>query len=284
MASRCGSYLDYFSSKEVIMENLEYKKKYHQRLKIGGYKMILDGSPQAKTAWITKPYEGEYEYLGHPTHTNEEVQKVVADSLQENITIINTLLMEMQQQTNYYMPLKKEKNTKEARPVMIHAQMVREDQLEQMKQIGMIPSFFIAHTYYWAEVHKQNLGKRAYRISPAKTAQKKGLIFTFHQDTPVLPPNMLETIWCAVNRKTKQENELGKEEQIDVYTALKAITIYCAYQYFEEQTKGTIEEGKLADFVILDKNPLTIEKENIKQIQVLQTRKEGKVVYQREFD
>lgn len=277
------SYLDYFSSKEVITENLEYKNKYHHRLKIGGYKMILDGSPQAKTAWVTEPYEGEESYFGYPTHTDEEVQKVITNSLRENLQLLTHCNGDAAADQLLH-AFEKEKNTKEARPVMIHAQMVREDQLEQMKQIGMIPSFFVAHTYYWAEVHKQNLGKRAYRISPAKTAQKKGLIFTFHQDTPVLAPNMLETIWCAVNRKTKQGSELGKEEQIDVYTALKAITIYCAYQYFEEQTKGTIEEGKLADFVVLDKNPLTIEKEDIKQIQVLQTRKEGKVVYQKKID
>ena len=103
--------------------------------------------------------------------------------------------------------------------------------------------------------------------------------FTFHQDTPVLSPNMLELVWTAVNRKTKEGITLGEEEKIDVYEAFKAITIYGAYQYFEDDRKGTIEEGKLADLVVLDKSPLEVDKQHINNIKVEATIKEGKIIY-----
>ena len=86
------------------------------------------------------------------------------------------------------------------RPVMIHAQMLRPDQLPFMKQLGMMPSFFVAHVYHWGEVHRENFGElRASRISPCKSALDQGIRFTFHQDSPVIQPDMIETIWCAAH-------------------------------------------------------------------------------------
>ena len=111
---------------------------------------------------------------------------------------------------------------------------------------------------------------------------KKEIPFTFHQDSPVIEPNMLETIWCAVNRVTKKGTILGKNERIEVIDAIKAVTINAAYQYFEENEKGSIKEGKYADLVILNQNPLLVEKEKIKDIQVLETIKNGKTIFKKE--
>ena len=107
-------------------------------------------------------------------------------------------------------------------------------------------------------------------------------MFTLHQDTPVLKPDMLHTVWCAVNRRTKKGTLLGEEERVTPYEALKAVTVNGAYQYFEEKTKGSIREGKRADFVILDKNPLQTPPEELKEIRVLQTIREGQVLYRKE--
>ena len=128
-------------------------------------------------------------------------------------------------------------------------------------------------------MHLKNLGTRAYKISLAKDALDNNIIFTFHQDTPVLEPNMLETIDIAVNRKTKNGVVLGEEEKIDVYSALKAVTINAAYGYFEEDTKGSIKVGKIADLVILSENPLTVDKRKLKEIKVCSTWKNGEEVY-----
>lgn len=168
------------------------------------------------------------------------------------------------------------------RPVMIHCQTAREDQLEEMKKIGMLPSIFVAHTYYWGDVHLKNLGaERGNKISPVGTANKIGLKYNFHQDCPVLAPDMLKTIWCAVNRKTRKGAVIGEDERISVYDALKGVTVNAAYAYHEENEKGTLEKGKLADMVILDTNPLCCEPCDIDKINVLETIKEGETLYRR---
>jgi len=190
---------------------------------------------------------------------------------------------ELENQTEQIQQELAEDGQKDLRPVMIHAQLVREDQLKRMARIGMMASFFTAHTYYWGDIHLQNFGEeRAKKISPAKTASKYGVPFTFHQDSPVLLPNMIETIWCAVNRISREGKDMGHAERISTLEALKAITSMAAYQYREEDKKGSIKEGKVADFVILDRNPLEVEKEELREIRILATIKEDRMVYRAE--
>ena len=166
------------------------------------------------------------------------------------------------------------------RPVMIHAQLVNRDQLHAMSAMQIIASFFVAHVYHWGDIHCENFGiARASEISPVHSAILENVVYTFHQDTPVIQPDMLETLWCAVNRVTKSGRRLGSDEAISIEDALKAVTINAAYQYFEEARKGTLEPGKLADMVILSDNPLTVETDKIKEIKVLATIKEGQVVF-----
>ena len=152
-----------------------------------------------------------------------------------------------------------------------------------MKALQIIPSFFAMHTYYWGDWHTdETLGKeRAYRISPAATALKKGMIFTQHHDAPVALPSSIMILYTTVNRISRSGEVIGPDERISPYDALRSITTWAAYQYFEEDKKGTLKAGKLADFVILDKNPLKIDPKTIKDIQVLETIKEGKTVYKK---
>jgi len=131
-------------------------------------------------------------------------------------------------------------------------------------------------------VHIQNFGMaRAETISPAKSALEQGIRFTFHQDTPVLEPDMLRTVWCAVNRKTKDGVLLGEAERISALDALKAVTINAAYQYGEEASKGTLAPGKKADFVVLEQDPLQVPSEEIADIPILQTYKSGKCIFKK---
>ena len=169
----------------------------------------------------------------------------------------------------------------ELRPVIIHCQTVREDQLKRMKQLGILPSFFLDHVYYWGDYHVSSvLGiERAKQISPAASAWKLGIPFTLHQDTPVVPPNALLSIHNAVNRQTLSGCVLGEEQRIPVHMALRALTDYAAYQIFEEKEKGSLLPGKRADFVVLSGNPLETPKEELKDICVLNTIKDGVQVY-----
>ena len=159
---------------------------------------------------------------------------------------------------------------------------MREDQLDKAKALELIPSFFSLHTYYWGDWHREEtLGvERANRISPTGSALRKGILFTEHHDAPVIPPRSMMTLDTTVNRVTRSGKILGAEQRVSPYIALKSLTDWAAYQYFEENSKGTLTKGKLADFVILSDNPLTIPSNKIKDIQILATYKEGQPVYQ----
>lgn len=272
-------------ARKIMKDNSDIANKYNNRLKIGGYKMLLDGSPQGKSAWLTEPYEGEETYKGYPWYEDEEVKEFIATALEDNqqlLTHTNGDAASDQLLNLYAAAYAESDNANKAnlRPTMIHCQTVREDQLDQMVELDMLPSIFVSHTYYWGDVHLKNLGEeRGRRISPAKSAFDRGLVVNFHQDSPVVKPRMLHTVWAAVNRITRNGESIGPEERIGVYDALKAVTINAAYAYFEEDIKGTIEEGKLADLVILDKNPLEVEPSDIKDIQVMETIKEGITLY-----
>ena len=119
-------------------------------------------------------------------------------------------------------------------------------------------------------------------LSPVRAALERGLVYNFHQDTPVLEPDMLQTVWCAANRVTRGGQPIGQDQCVGVYDALKGVTCNAAYAYHEEERKGTLEEGKLADLVILDRNPLKTDKRKIRDIQVLETVKEGETLYRKE--
>lgn len=261
-----------------------YDGGYKNHLKIGGVKIILDGSPQGKTAWLTKPYTGSDE-TGESAYDDETVKNFCASAIGSRRQLLahcNGDAAGDQLIRCYKDALSQSKETDKTslRPVMIHCQTVRPDQLDEMKQLGMIPSIFVAHTYYWGDIHLKNLGpERGNRISPARSAFERGLKVTFHQDTPVLKPNMLETVWCAVNRKTRGGQTIGPEEAITPFEALQTITVNGAYSYFEEASKGLLQEGYRADMVLLSQNPLVVPKEKIRDIRVEATIKDGKFVY-----
>jgi len=269
---------------KTVKEYADYNGKYKNRVKIGGVKVILDGSPQGKSAWLSKPYEGEENYCGYPTHDDAYVTKAAKDAVRGGYQILAHCNGDAasEQFIQSYQAALKETGTADGdyRPVMIHCQTVRDDQLDRMAQLKMIPSIFIGHTYYWGDIHLKNLGAvRGARISPVKSALERGLIYNFHQDTPVTKPDMLHSVWCAVNRVTRKGQPIGQEQCINVYEALQAVTINAAYAYKEEDQKGTLEAGKMADMVILDANPLKADKKCIKDIVVLETIKEGKTVH-----
>jgi predicted amidohydrolase YtcJ len=105
------------------------------------------------------------------------------------------------------------------------------------------------------------------------------MLFTEHTDSPIVLPNAIRMIWSVVNRLTRSGRVLGPDERLDVYSALLSVTRYAAIQAFEENYKGSLEYGKLADLVVLDSNPLKVKPDAICQVLVLETIKAGKTVY-----
>ena len=169
------------------------------------------------------------------------------------------------------------------RPVTIHSQFVRADQLDAYKRLGVIPALFSNHAFFWGDTHIKNLGvERASFLSPLKSAARKGIIATNHTDYGVTPLNQLFLLWTSVVRQSRSGTVVGSDERLTPIEGLRAITINGAYQYFEENEKGSIEKGKLADFVILSDDITAIDPQKIKDVRVLETIKEGKTIFKLE--
>lgn len=257
-------------------------------VKIGSVKLLQDGSIQGWTAALTEPYFDRKEdgFTGHFIMPQEEMDALVEKYHRAGFQVaihtngdraIDSVLLAVERaQEKHYRP--------DPRHMLIHAQTARPDQIDRMLKAGVIPSYFVNHVYYWGDRHASTfLGpERAARISPLKTSLDAGLKFTLHSDLPITPISPIESIHNAVNRKTRNGQILGPEERISPLDALKAFTTWGAYSSFEEDLKGSLEPGKLADFVVLSDNPLKVEPENIKDIKVLETVIGGQTSYRAE--
>lgn len=267
-------------------------KTYKNGFKVQGTKIIADGSPQGKTAYFTNPYLTpvpgcSHDCRGLPSLSQSALNDLFVKAYKQD----NQLFIHSNGDASIDMIITAHENAckvlsqpldKDRRTIVIHAQFVRLDQLKTFKKYNMEPSFFTNHTYFWGDVHVQNLGKaRADFLSPMATADSLGLKYTNHSDATVTPVNPIFSIWSAVNRVSRSGSVIGENERATPYQALKAITINAAYEFYEQDGKGSLANGKLADFVILDKNPLTINAMDIKNIQVMETIKNGKTVYRK---
>jgi len=261
---------------------------YERRLKVGGVKLILDGSPQAKTAWLTQPYRVPpagrgADYRGYPAMPQPLVERAVREALSRRVPLLAHANGDAAAQSliDAVRLANPAGAAADLRPVMVHAQTVRDDQLDAMAVLGLVPSFFVAHTYFWGDWHRdETLGlARAERISPLRSAQERALPFTLHNDAPIVAPDMIATLWSATTRRTRSNDILGPAQRITVREALEAVTINAARQYFEETRKGSLTVGKQADLVLLSADPLGIDPERLREIEVDETISRGVTVW-----
>jgi predicted amidohydrolase YtcJ len=311
----------YKSVDNAMLDVIAADKGVTRRLRRGGVKLTIDGSIQGYTAFLSKPYHvqpgetaprndkcfsenAEHIFVsddtpcadaeemtgakqGHRGYANmqqEEVIEWIRRCDRKEIQILShtngdaasDMLIEAVETVRGGKP------RPDLRTTIIHAQTMREDQLDASAKHGLVPSFFPIHITFWGDRHRDIfLGpQRARRISPAKSALDRGIKFTLHHDAPVAGIGMLQVASASVNRITSGGKELGPEQRITAFEALRAITADAAWQYFEEDSKGTLENGKLADLVILSDNPMTVDPMKMVDIEVLETIKEGVTIYQ----
>ena len=252
-------------------------KQYKDSYRIAGIKLTLDGSPQGRTAWRTMPYllppDGQKKgYKGYPVIPNDaEVQRIVDTAFASNWQLsvhcngdaaADQLFRALNKASSKY-------GNKDRRTALIHGQLIRMEQLDSLKKYDVVGSFFPMHTFYWGDWYDQIIGpERAQQISPIKSALNRGIRVTSHTDAPVALPNMMMILWTTVNRVSRSGKVMGPDERLTAYEAMKSITIWGANQFFEEDQKGTLTEGKLADMVILDKNPVKADPMTLKDIRV----------------
>ena len=259
------------------------------RLKLGGIKIVQDGSNQGFTGYFTEPYHtpfnGDPEWRGYPARSREDLTAMVKGLHRAGyqIAIHGNGDAAIDDIIHAFREAQRDFPREDARHRIEHCQMVRKDQLDEIAELGITPSFFVGHVFYWGDRHRDIFmgPERAAGISPLKSSIDRGIRFTVHDDTPVTPVDPLQLIWVSVNRLTRSDQVLGPEERVSPLEAMRAMTTDAAWQNFEEDIKGSIEPGKLADLVILSDNPLTVDPLAIREIEVLETIVGGETVYLR---
>lgn len=280
------------NEKPFGLETPWYSKTMKNGYRIAGVKISLDGSPQGKTAFLTQPYlvpphGSPASFVGYPSMPVADANRKIALCYEKGWQFLShcngdassdMMLGGIRDAREKFGP------GNDRRDVMIHCQTVREDQLDQMQEMGVFPSFFGMHCYYWGDWHRDSvLGpERAERISPARSALRRGMIFSQHHDSPVALPSAIRILSSVVTRRTRSGDILGAGQCVPVDVALKSLTLWPAWQHYEEKNRGSIEVGKLADFVVLDKNPHKVPILSLADLKVMETIKEGKTIYSAE--
>lgn len=261
--------------------------KYKNRFKVGGVKITLDGSPQGRTAYFTTPYlrggpGGEKDWTGEPTFPQDLANKMVKKVYDLNVPLINHVNGDAAIDS-FLTAYELARNGDYSRPwnvTTIHTQFMRKDHIPKFVKYKIRPSFYTLHTFYFAETHISNRGEaQGTYISPMRDAIDAGLRPTNHTDFVVAPLDQMTMLWSAVNRVSRAGAEIGPGQRVTAFEGLKTMTEWAAEQYDEADSKGTLEAGKLADLVILDKDPISVDPMTIKDIRVVETIKEGQTIY-----
>ncbi|HIF06849.1 MAG TPA: amidohydrolase, partial [Gemmatimonadetes bacterium] len=274
------------SSGAILQERLQYEPTYSNGLRVAGVKFVLDGSPQGRTAWVTEPYEegppgapADYRAYGtmDPAAYKADAGALIARGVPFLAHANGDAAMDLMIDG-----VDEAIAGTDHRSVIIHAQLMRADQLDRAAELNVVPSFFAAHAFFWGDWHRLSFGEeRGNNISPVRWAIDRGVNFTVHNDASVVPPDMMRLVSITVNRKTRSGHVLGPHQRATIQEALHAVTLGAAYQYFEEETKGSITVGKQADLVILGENPITADPAELEHIPILETFSRGRSVYTR---
>lgn len=263
--------------------------EYKNRLRIGGVKVVMDGSPQGRTAAFTTPYltdgpAGQKNWRGELSFPqpvlNEWVKKVYDGGATLFVHCNGDAAIDALLEAHRF--ASGDDPAKPRGTVGVHSQFIRRDQLEKYRAWKITPSFFSIHCFYFGDTHVANRGRsQADFISPMKSARALGLRPANHTDFNVAPLDQLFTMHTAVNRISRSGQTIGADERVTPMQALEAITIDGARIYGEEAKKGSIEVGKAADFAVLSANPLTVPPATIETIRVEETIKDGQTVWKR---
>ncbi len=268
----------------------------NNRLRLGAVKLFVDGSIQCQTCAFYEPYlNKKTRGLEGLQYSQNDLNEIVTEAHRRGYQVA------IHAQGDYAITMAidaielamKKYPRSNSRHRIEHALCPTYEDLKRMKQLGIIANFYFFHPWFWGDQHiDEFIGhERASKMVPANTATQMGIVGCAHSDCPVCTPNHpiwpsnpLWGMWCAVNRKTKSGLDIGPKEKITPMEALKAYTINGAYASFEEDIKGSIEPGKLADLVILSDNPLEIDHREIRNISVEKTIIGGEIVFDNKWE
>ena len=274
------------SDEELALVN--HDTEYTGGVRVGGVKFTLDGSPQGRTAWMSQPYnEGppgsDTNYVAYPSYDPAAYRDRIDRLLERGVPVLAHANGDeaIELMIDGIEDALEGETIPDHRSVIIHAQLIRPDQLDRVRELGIVPSYYAAHPFFWGDWHRLSFGDdRASFISPVKATIDRDIPFTVHNDSPIVPPDIMRLLSVTVNRLTRSGHVLGPDQRASILEALYAVTQGAAYQYFEENEKGSITVGKRADLVILESNPLKIDPLKLADIGIVETISRGKSIYQ----
>ena len=260
---------------------------YDRGFRVGGVTLVADGSLQGRAAWLTEPYleapRGRPAgWRGVPVMAPGELERWVDEAWKSEVQVqvhadgdaaVDAFLEAVWR-------ARRRHGAKGLRPVAVHAQAARYDQVDEIGALGVVPSFATAHLFSWGDWYAEVLGElRAGRLSPLGYALSRDTWATQHADAPVLRPDMLQLLWSSVTRQARSGRVLGPAERVTPAQGLAALTKMAAWQLFEEEEKGTLAPGKRGDLVVLSGNPLRVRAEELPRLHVVETVKDGRTLY-----
>jgi len=257
----------------------EINKSGNLNLNLNGIKLLVDGSLQTLTALMKWPYYYSTLKNGIQNIEFDELYKYLQNytihGIQASIHTNGTGAIEVA--VNTIKQIMRNFTDIEARFRLEHCQSVSEEQLEEMVRYNIIPNFYPLNLHYWGDFHAEtSMGPDLVKLmNPLGSAKRNGLKYAIHTDCPVVPLDPIKSIWAAVNRTSISGEVYGSAERVSVHDALKAVTINAAYILKEEESKGSLEVGKLADMTVLDKNILDMDPALITEARVVSTIKNG---------
>lgn len=260
-----------------------------ERVYMTAVKLVADGSIQGYTGYLGEPYHrpfhGDETYRGYPAIPREDLfaQVEMLHRAGHQLAIHGNGDASIADILDAFEAAQAAYPVQDPRMILVHAQMARKDQVSRMKALGVTPSFFSAHTYYWGDRHRDIFmgPQRAANMSPARWALEEGLRYSSHMDTPVTPMLPLQAVWSQVQRISHGGDVIGPDQRVDVMSALRAVTIDAAWQVFLDDRIGSLEPGKYADLVVLSGNPLD-DPMGLRDLRVERTVIGGATVYRRQ--
>ncbi len=255
------------------------------QFRIGPLKLLLDGSLGANTAYLQEDYADIPGEKGMPLYTQEELDHMVLTAHQEGMQIAMHAIGDgaVQMGLNAYAKAQSAYPRPDTRHGIVHCQLTTADQLNQFREQGIhayIQSIFLDAD---APIVEKRVGRKLAATSyQAATYLDKGISLSNGSDAPVELPHVMAGIQCAVTRRSLHTAMVAPylpKETLSVAQAIDSFTTGGAYASFEEQLKGQIMPGMLADFVVLEENPFQVPAERLSEIKVNTTVLGGYPVY-----
>jgi len=176
----------------------------------------------------------------------------------------------------------KKRPIKGRRFAIIHAYQPTEENFETCKRLGIVVASQPSFLYYLGDSYHENVGdERSKWLKPHRAWIDHGIVVGAGTDSPVTPYPPFPSLWASIARRTEVAGiQMGTEQRVTREEAIRMYTINGAYHTFEEDRKGSIEPGKLADMIVVDRDVLTCPEDDIRDTEVLRTILGGKTVYE----